>query len=237
MSFNFSESFKELSTEALLQILSKPENYQPEAITAARDILEVRGYRPGDQAVQASVNEPQGDMERDSSSVSELLEPYIQQNEHPHSEQWLQILLVVLLLRLGWTLWHLAMNIRAFGFFEDHHYMLVIFIRKYLDIIVAAIATWLLWRRNKWGWVIQLAAAIFVTFSVLYTIYTALRFNFSFDWMAQGIKIFVNVGLCLFLLHPAISGLFNITPAIKKKTVLGATAASLVVFLILRLTT
>jgi len=57
MLFDFKKTFASRSNEELVQIIAHPDGYQPEAVTAARDLLDERGLTPED--LQLILHPPQ----------------------------------------------------------------------------------------------------------------------------------------------------------------------------------
>lgn len=105
MDFDYYEIDKEYSTSELLQIVHRPDGYQPEANEAAHRHLSERERTPEDQAaVQALFDQKDRNARLKSEKIdhfkaqaADLLQPIIKPGPNVPPHKWLSLFLLVFL--------------------------------------------------------------------------------------------------------------------------------------------
>ena len=242
MAFDFLQEYEHLSTSTLLAILQQPQDYQPEALSAARTLLAGRTVTEDDtvetaQYIEKLENEresrkSQGKLLQDK--LAYLLEPVINPKATIEPRRWVNLLLAGITLLFAWNLYVLArLYIMKFGppsviplTIEDMVFTIRV---AYLPVIV-----FLLYKRRKAGWILLMVDRTWnflssgVSFFYLFE-YPVLQQN---NAEALIWPVMLNGFFILFLWRKEIREYFGITERLRRKAVI-ATAVSFLLYTLL----
>jgi len=184
----FTESYKTLSNPELLKIVGNPEDYQPIAVEAAKVEL---GNRQLSEEELASAK-AENDFEIQNKSVhiekKKVLENKLKrfgnsaiEAIHPIRQGTLSVIRIINILSLVFVIMFLLEIFNQFDFIK---FMLTNKNAKwdfgtiiyFIPLIFIPTATFLFWRRRKWGWILF---CIFFTYSALSSVALAFKLLLS----------------------------------------------------------
>jgi hypothetical protein len=239
MDIDFHEQFRDHSTVELLKIVKRPDDYQPAAVAAAKDLLQQRTITHQDMlAVDTHFTALETQQQNEKlnaykQKAADFLEPVLKPGTEVTPAKWLNIFLLIIGLQY---LWDFYKTIRYFIWSMDRHYVVFdyVFLLEFISLVYVPIIFYLLFKRKRWGWILVFAENVFIVITTLGQSYIFFRYQdvhggdtFSFIW-----PVVIRSFFLFFLWKQEIAQHFNVTPEIKKKT-LAWTAAGTVVFVIL----
>lgn len=167
MDFNFLETYQNLPDEELIRIVAHAGQYQPAAVATARTLLAQRGitnqaiieYQDKVSAAAVQKERKRNRWVADDSiqSAAELLDPNLRPNDFTVSiPLWIKLLLLAVLLLSTWLVYTDIRSFYLYFRFSDTSSPDVQFIVwTSLDIATLIAGLSLLWKGNKWGWILM----------------------------------------------------------------------------------
>jgi hypothetical protein len=234
MEFNFKESFQSYSNVELLKIIDEADKYQPEAVAAARDILGGREVHDSDIEEMNSfktvvVAPAKQNNQTDSQDISTFLESLVKPENDPRVLRWINMLLLVQFLLWAWWLTGYAIYMRNIIESKNLSMDAVNVFRMIWPTLYIPIASYLLYKRKRWGWILLLA---FYTGTATLTIINNACFFLASYFRQTGYYFFnldvprlildwlIRAGIVWFLWKPAVASYFNISRKTKRDTVI-----------------
>ncbi|HEY1163890.1 MAG TPA: hypothetical protein VGE90_01960 [Chitinophaga sp.] len=233
MEFNFRESFQSYSNVELLRIIDEADKYQPEAVEAARDILGRREVHDSDYETMNSfktavVVPAMPDDQTSHEDISAFLESLVKPENDPRVPRWINMLLLVQFLLWAWWLTGYAIYMRNITESKTWSMDAVNLLRMIWPVLYIPVASYLLYKRKRWGWILLTAFYIgtaALTISSYAYLFFASYFNqrgyhfFNLDIPRLILDWLIRAGIVWFLWKPAVAAYFNISRKAKRDTV------------------
>jgi hypothetical protein len=262
MSFDFTRQFKEYSNKDLLLIVKRPNEYQPEAIKAANEILASRIVTTDDQA-EADANLEDINLKKARTSekfheykgkTEDLLSPLLHPTAVVNPEKWFNILLVVVGVQSVWIVLRDIRSLTAFikfmldcnaNGFEDSlrpasfwtcfsaHFDFFSFLQL-ASLIYVPIIFFLLFKRRRWGWILMFADSLFTFISSIGESWIF----FKYQHIHQGetasflAVIAIKGAFAFFLQRSEICNLFGVNNETKKNTAMVTIVVTILVLVL-----
>lgn len=238
MNFDYKTLYQNYKNEDLLLIVNKPEQYQAEAVSAAKDILKTRDVSREEEANIERViynEESNRKIKEDSKNalktfIKSKLEYLVNPIKHPNKKistlYWVVIFVIIqavyYIIDLPSTIQGLYSNISNFSFGDSYS---VFNITLNLVIILYSPYLWyLLLSRKKLGWILLTTATIQSAFSIPRTTYNLYLYSQlteeEFSFTNNIISACITILLLFFLLKKDSYTFFSITKPVRNKAVL-----------------
>ena len=244
MNFDFYQQYKHYSNIDLLKIIKRPDDHQPAAVVVARQILDSRILTPEEiafvdkyyQDIENTLENRKEKIDAYKNKVTSFFEPVINPSEKVDPGKWAKILLLIIGLQYAWSLFNTAKGLIRFlkcsycSF--DFTYLFELLTLLYVPIIF-----FLLYKRNRWGWILLFADNVFTLISSLAQSYIFFKYQpvHHGNTVSFLTPIVIKAAFVLFLRGDSIANHFGITQEIKKKTASITTIVTLLFILIMYL--
>lgn len=241
MDFDFKKEYEKLSNTELLAILEHAGRYQPDAVIAAKEVLETRSISQEEEETlardlrktQAQAHYKKVLNTRIRNTIQDklqyLLTPSQNLTEVQNISRWITVLVGFLIIRYLFNLPHLILSVKDF-FTYSEDYLNIDLLLIILGIIYMPWICYLLVKRRRWGWIIFLANCMFMAVSrtlssILFYIFQSYTYKILFrnadlDWVNALFIIFLNSTLVYYMLKPSVLDYFDISTPIKKRTII-----------------
>lgn len=220
--------YQSLPTSELLAITRQPDDYTPEAVATAHQILNQRvvttADEPPPQADKIDVLAP-------LKAKAGQLRFHSAEGFRP--EQWLPVFLIIYAFQLIWSyavVWH-----EIFWFIKKGSLALVWILPTEL---LPAFVFYLLYKRRAWGWILVFALSILGLLSTIVNSY----YSVKLFGISQGgnlpyaiVNSLINVTIIVYLWRQNVAALFGIQPKIKLRTALVTCGLVLAQWIVVRL--
>jgi hypothetical protein len=238
MQFDFLTLYKDYSNAQLLKIVQQPDNYQPDAVSAANQVLATRQITDVDLQ---TVHEEMAAETRPNQYVTaagEILESMVKPEEQPNARKLFRILLVLVGIRFVYELFYAVplwiVNFRHMYYCREdggadcfHYLTSRSDLFSTLPVLYLPVIFYLLYQKRRWGWMLLFAENVHTIFySVLGTYEYAVVTHRSFTGFL--VYILLEVGFAVFLWRPVLAEQFGATRRTKRETLTVAIALSLV---------
>jgi hypothetical protein len=239
MNFNFHEQYKDYSNIELLKIVRKLNEYQPEAVEAATSLLKEREISETDiQQVDAYFNEIEAKAKLKSEKLNsytekaaDFLQPIIKPGPEVKPAKWLNILLLFIGLDYAWTFYN---SIKRFVYFSrcDDCTFDVTMVLILVTLVYVPVIFFLLFKKNRWGWILLFADNLFALISRLFQSYIFFKYQayHNGDTTTFIFSILIKAAFVFFLWRLPISEFFGVTENSKKDTAIITTVISILFF-------
>lgn len=231
--FNFKESFQSYSNVELLKIIDEADKYQPEAVDAARQILGGREVHDSDYEEMNSfktvvVAPAQQNNENGGEDISTFLESLVKPENDPRVPRWINMLLLVQFLLWAWWLTGYAIYMRNIAESRIWSMDAINLLRMIWPTLYIPVASYLLYKRKRLGWMLLLAFYIGTTALTIinnaYFFFAAYfgqreHYFFNLDLPRLILDWLIRVGIVWFLWKPVVAAYFNISRKAKRDTV------------------
>ncbi len=236
MNINFKETYKSLSTAELLNIVKQPNDYQPEAVMAANEILKGRtithaDFKEGERMIAdikgCWVDEKEL-LNTVSVKIENLVEPIVRPETEINTKKWINILIVTLSIYTTWMVTNLVISWRRLSELNRTEYFRPL---EMIEPLYLLITMGGLYIRKKWGW--MLLMIFFVLQTLAYALITCLSFRYSFfRYIAAAVLATMIYGAAVYLLSRKESRTyFNINDQFFRNTVFSA----IIIFLLMQI--
>ena len=235
MQSDFYNLYKDYSTTELLKILRQSADYQPDAVAAAEHLLNTREISEQDreyvdkhfQLIEESIKAREQKLQGYKAVVTDFLEPVLEPSAPMNPAKWLKFVLLLIVISYTWSFYSTIVHfIHLFGY-NDHHLFDVSDSADVLNLVYVPIVFYLLFKRNRWGWMLLFAdnfICIFSQFASLIPFYFyQLAYHPSYSLpayintaaIAQGL---LRIALAYFLWSPSMADFFGVNVQVKKRT-------------------
>ncbi len=244
MSFDYKTLYKNHSNQELLKIINQPEQYQPEAIAAAKEILAAREVSEEDEhEVKKEFYNKQVEKEMKAETInafketiSDKLQYLINPIRHPNRKispvYWITILVIINVL---YYIWYLPSTIRVIIFTLNNEYdnsvsfILYSLLTEIIQLAYTPFFCYLLLKRSKWGWILLTSPAMIMIIAHLYNIYSmySLQYEISYLFIDKPynplydlVSIGYNVVLLFFVFKEKVREFFSVSKILAKRTII-----------------
>ena len=160
---DFFQRFEHYSNVELLKIIKRPEDYQPEAIEAAQQILSIRNISEEDQQeaelyfedIELNNRLRKEKIEGYNRAIVDFLEPILKPSNKVSPNKWLAIFLVLVAIQYIYMLVKAIIDLVRYidrGIPIDWLFTINLFGIVYIPFLFI-----LLYKRKRWGWILLLA--------------------------------------------------------------------------------
>jgi hypothetical protein len=222
---DFIRSFSSLSNVELLKILEQQENYQPEAIEVAKEILSERSYDQDElRAAQTEISRLLNKQQRQNEKVERVkvrVNEFIDENFGVHQKTSKKLLNFLCAGLFFYTLLSCIFNIRFIaGYYystlKSWFFAICVYLLEFLFI-------YLLYKRSKWGWVLIVGGAIILSLQAMNSLisYYVNKNEFFFirtNPYTELLSIVINITIVIFLNTKKIREQFTITGESRRIT-------------------
>lgn len=226
MNFNFYDLYRVYSNVELLRIISRADEYQPEAVNAASLILKDRDVTDEDLAEAeqffADKKAKAEIIEAYKSKAKDFLQPIIQPTADVKPSKWLNILLLLVALDYLWVLYHAVRDVVLYLRCDHCEFDLFFFLFSLLGIVYVPFIFFLLLKRKRWGWILLFADSGITALSR----FSQMLLLFKYHGMHVGntttyiVAILIKAGFLIFLWRKEISDYFNVSLKAKQYTLI-----------------
>lgn len=226
MLFDFRQQYKHKSNTELLLIVRQPGEYQPEAVTVAREILDLRDVsnrefdyvddilREKEKAARAEVQKRESFRKK----VADFFEPLVTPTEKVEAAKWWRFFLLVLVIQYAYWIWttikatiaFLNCSVCRIDFFTGLQLLMLLFIPTNI---------YLVYKRKAAGWKIFFAGYIFIVLSSLIVlVYDLIARRFPVELVVDAWQLALALAFIIFLWRQSIADYFGVSEKAKKKT-------------------
>jgi hypothetical protein len=227
---DYHQAYKDYSTFELLKIVKRSGNLPKEAVTAAMEILKTRSvtmedlqelnqyFRDQDNAAKTNKETP-GGLKVTSTDIFGPTLP----DEEAQPPKWLNILILVMALHYAWTLYTAVTQLLFLMQCDDCKRFVLRYV-SFLPLVYVPYAFYLLFRRNRWGWIILFADNVFLLISGLFVSYSSFSDKGPYRGSIDDFYLLLSLkAIFLFLLwRNSVAGYYNVSAATKRRTLIGA---------------
>ena len=241
MDFNFYEQYQTLSTAELLIIVGQQEGiYQPNAVEAAKSILDRRQVSEKDQKdaeiyfqnlADKQIQKQQRQV-RLKSSAEDFFEPILRPGVELQPRKWLNLLLVAITVQYGWNFFLTVKEAIWFWNCTDCRFDFLT-LTSYLTLLYVPVIFYLLYKKRRWGWILLFGDNLFCLLSEISQSYIFFKFQSIHHGSTAGFlfPVFLRTAFAYFLWRQDVAAFFSVTFKTKKETAVIATGISLVVII------
>jgi hypothetical protein len=229
MLFDFNITYQDYSNVSLLLITLQPEKYQPEALHAAKKILESRvvtemQYAEAEMIWQSEIQKKQQTLKKQDmlkEKVLDFFQPILKPTSAFTPEKWLRLFLLIIILQYIYRSIFMCIGLINIINCENCELGFELLYRL-PSLLFIPFVIYLLWKRKKWGWILLFSNSFFITLSVIpdtiafvaYARSSSDDYNFAFlVW-----RLFLYSGLSFLLWKENVALLFNVSFRTKKLT-------------------
>jgi hypothetical protein len=239
MYFNFHDQYKDYSNIELLKIVRQPNEYQTEAVEAATSILKERAISETDiQQVDAYFNEIEAKAKLKSEKLNsykekaaDFLQPIIKPGPEVKPAKWLNILLLFIGLDYVWMFYNSIKRIVSVSRCKNCTFDITI-VFTIVTLIYVPVIFFLLFKKNRWGWILLFADSLFTLISRLFQSYIFFKYQayHNGDTTTFIFSILIKAAFVFFLWRAPISEFFGVTENSKKDTAIVTTVIAILFF-------
>jgi hypothetical protein len=244
MYFDFYKQYQNYSNIDLLKIVKRPNDYQPNAVTVASQILNEREVTPDEiQLVEQYYQDIENNLKIRKEKIdvykykaSDFLEPVLHPKETVEPSKWVNILLLIITIQYAWSLFNTIKKLISF-FQCDYCQIDPVFFAELLSILYVPFIFYLLWRRINWGWIFLFADNLFSLISRLSQSYLFFKYQdiHHGDTGTFLFSIFIKAAFVVFLWRDSIASYFGVPHNTKKKTAKYTTIGTLAFIVLMTL--
>lgn len=239
MESEFYKLYQTYDSPELLKILRRAGDYQPDAVAAAEKVLAERTVSDEEKEqadkyfrdIEAIAKARQQKMDGYKNTVADFLEPVLQPTEEMNPSKWLKFALLSIVIYYTWSFFETIRHFTNVFKYQPHHYFDITDAGALLDLVYVPVLFWLLYKKNRWGWILLFGNNLAVAVGTLMFLAILLlpqyikdpkgfHDYFSMLSFSTFLGMVFQCGIVCFLWTSPISAYFNITPLIKKRCVI-----------------
>lgn len=236
MNFNFYDQYKGYSNVELLRIISRTDEYQPEAVEAASLVLKDRNVTEEDMAEAeqffADEREKAEKLAAFKDNVKDFLQPIVQPEEGIKPARWLNIVLLLVVVDFLWVLYRAVNDMISRGKCADCQFDPVSLLLSMSGIVYLPVIFYLLLKRRRWGWILLFAdngVSLLLRLSQVH-IFFKYQDMHGGDTTAFLLPVLVRLGFMVFLWRNEISGYFGISMKTKQHVLIFLAVVAVLAF-------
>ena len=229
MDNEFLQIFSDYTSVELLKITGQADHYQPAAVEAATTILSQRQVSDA-ETKQANVELSELEAQRKADAekwtqIMDLFQPVIKPTESRVFTNYIIIFCSGLFLKYLWSAYYSVKFLYWFFFKSKEVRFGTTELLEIYSLLFWPLLIYLLWRRERWGWILGLASSIYVIISWLWsldpvTLYHSLLSRYYIIYFLTLVfTIVLNPAFIYFLCKPDTKELFNIDRSTQRKTI------------------
>ena len=228
MDIDFFEKYLNSTNTELLMIIEQADDYQPKAVDTAKKILETRIVTDAERLFV--INELNSVKEREIkkkekvdkiiSQATELIEPFMNPKEKFDYGKWFYILCICLASEYIFISYSSIKYFIGFWSCDSCEFGINEFLQL-INLIYIPLFIYLLFKRNKWGWILTLFTSIFVISSRLSSSYYLFKYIdiHHGDPFTHLFPVIYHAFMIYNLLKIEVKELFKIDILLQKRTI------------------
>jgi hypothetical protein len=205
MIINFRETYKSLSTAELLNIVKEPNDYQPDAVLAAIELLKDRTITHTEISEAERIKENKKDFWIDekvilhnvSAKIQDLVEPIVTTETKVNTKKWINVLIVTLGIYCAWMLTELIIRWRRLYELNRIEIITLLEIIAPIYLLVTIVG---LYKKKKWGWMLLMIYFVLETISFATGIFDSVKYSFLHRQIGESGMGTLAYGLAIYLL-------------------------------------
>lgn len=244
MSFDYKTLYKNHSNQELLKIINQPEQYQPEAIAAAKEILAAREVSEEDEhEVKKEFYNKQVEKEMKAETINAfketisdklqyLINPIRYPNQKISPVYWITVLVLINVL---YYIWYLPSNIRLIVFILSNKYndtpayIFLNLLPYIIQLFYTPFFCYLLLKRSKWGWILLASPYMILVIAQLNNLFNLyvlqnsrsdLFLSEPLDPTYNLLSIAYSALLLFFVFKEKVRDFFSVSKILAKRTVI-----------------
>lgn len=240
MTNKFETLYRSYTTIELLKIVKRPDDYQPEAVATALKILEQREVNDQDHLsaeahfaeIAAAENEKQAKIDLAKKEVGSWFEIF-QPGTEIRADNWVKGFLLLVVVESLWSMYKAGKSWYFFMACKSCRLEPAVVLQG-LTFFYLPLVIFLLYRRQKWGWILLFFDNIFSGLSAIVSLILFFYYYLSFQsGNPQQIlwQISLHIAIVYFLWRQDIAEYFRVNIEVKKKSLIMSLAFSLVLVL------
>lgn len=236
MPFNFHDQFKDYSNVELLKIVRQPNEYQTDAVDAATSILKDREISENDilqvdtyfNEIEAKAKQKSDKINSYKEKAADFLQPIIKPGPEVKPAKWLNILLLFIALEYAWRFYNSIKTFVSFNRCYDCTFDIAM-VLTIVSLIYVPVIFFLLYKKNRWGWILLFADNLFTLISRIFQSYIFFKYQeyHGGDTGTFVILILIKAAFAYFLWRAPISDFFGVTNNAKKDTAIITTVITI----------
>jgi hypothetical protein len=238
MANEFLNRFSKYSNVELLKIIKQSEEFELDAVKAAREIIATRNITESDIRemnenfgnIQKGEDENQEKVKLLSQKVNNFFEPILQPRKEFNPNKWLNLILLVIAITYLWLLYQTIKYFIDFSQCASCTFDISL-VANLATLLYTPFIFYFILKKSKWGWIFLFGDVTFCLLSILSQSYLFFKFQSIHQGnTAEFIWSFVwRLALLTFLLRPDVASLFNISHPKRKKYAIVISIASIVI--------
>ncbi len=225
MIVNFRETYKSFNTAELLNIVKEPNDYQPEAVLAAIELLKERTVTHAEIAEAERMRENKKDFWPDekkilknvSAKIEDFVEPIVTPETKINIKKWINVLIVTLGIYCAWMLTNLIIRWRRLYELDRFETLTLFEMIAPLYLMVTIVG---LYKKKKWGWMLLMIYFIIEAIDFATGIYYSIKYSFLHGHVGESVLGTFVYGLAGYLMSQKDTRTyFNISAAFFRNTI------------------
>jgi hypothetical protein len=222
----FRARFQKYSNIELLKIIKRPDDYNPEAFSVAKEIIASRTITDEDnreaeiyfREIELKERAKREKIESYNKKLEDFLEPVIKPGSSIKAGKWLNLFLTLVAVQYLWYLFKAIKHFIQFYQYESLGFDLVMF-SDYIILLYVPLVFYLLYKRKRWGWILLFADNLVSAFFLL----CILPFQFVHNDTVRGNiasdlwTLFISIAFVAFLWREDIASYCGVDSMDKKK--------------------
>lgn len=229
MNGRFYEDFRRYSTIELIKIVRESEDYQPEAVAAAQQLLLERNITSEEMEealrnLQKAADEKGQGMQKIANikdQIADVVSPVLVPETPLTPSRWFRVFLIFYGVLYAWSF---------YGFVKQQVYFLrcedckgdISLLGSFVNILFLSVVFFLLLMKKRWSWILLVAGDISAILTGVFGLYTMYKYRnvIRFEIGMIVYTAVIPVGLLLFLWRSSIAEFFGVDEKTKKWTAL-----------------
>lgn len=231
----------------LLKITNQPDQYQPEAVQIAHNILEKREVTPEDAEVANQWLEQKATRKQKQAyykqQALDAIKPIIIPGSQQLETNWYRVLMLAVSIQFGWiiishltSLYHTINNIIHCFNYNSNNYCIPYYtdintIFRILALIYLPIIIWLLYKKRKTGWIALYAERLFTLLMLISQLYIFFKYKsiHNSNYTSLLWTIVLSTAFVTYTGQQQVMAVFGVTKQIKYQTIKYTVAGSIII--------
>ena len=233
----FLDRYRQYSNVNLLKIVARPDDYQPDAVTAAKAILSGRTVTQEEenevdlhfQKIALDQSQKEHRVESYKKAIDEFIQPITRPETRLSPVKWLPLFLVLLAIQYVYQVGSTVLDIVKYIRFRAAFDWSLMY--SLLGIGYFATIFYLLFKKRRWGWILLLADNIISCMLLLSQLYW--MFGYPEGMAAFLWQFSLRAAFIYFLFRQDVAAYFNIESPMRGKIALASAGLGVLITLFL----
>lgn len=236
MNFNFYDQYRVYSNVELLRIISRADEYQPEAVEAASLVLKDRNVTEEERAEVeqffADKNAKAEKIEAYKDKAKDFFQPIVQPEEDVKPAKWLNIVLLLVAVDFLWEFYRAVKDTISRSKCADCPVDPFSLLLSISGVVYLPVIFYLLLKRRRWGWILLFAdngISVLLQLSQAHIFFKYQDMHGS-DTTAFLLPVLIRLGFLVFLWRNDISGYFGVSMKTKQHVLIFLAVVAVLAF-------